>query len=742
MPTNLADLGLRLVTHDPTTAAGERVIAVSPLAAQMISEQTSRRFGIVATAYRDGVLKVAASQPPTPELHDAVVAATGYELEWVLAEPAEIAQATESVYSSGFQAGPDDPMLDAEALVHLGLAIPPRLGEELVVQGIISEEQLDDAVAQQERSGSQLGEVLMHNGVLEEQALMRVLAQRFELPLVDLTDFDPTTAPRDVIPERVARALHCVPIAVDDQTVFVAVTNPIDDEIVAELRKYTDLEIRGFLASPNGIDELLQRIHREEYTIHAQSELLMRFPEDSANRVVTSSQKVVLLAMLIGILGALVLFPLPTMIGLVALSSAFYIFASAYKLMAGLSALDHQYEVDITPEMIADVDERTLPTYTILVPLYKEAEVVGQLVNGIEQLDYPKTKLDVRLLCEEDDDETIAAVRGLNAPPHIKLVVVPESHPRTKPKACNYGLLQAEGEIVVIYDAEDRPDPDQLKKSVLMFRLAGDDRLVCVQAKLNYFNQDQNLLTRWFSIEYAMLFDLVLPGLDARSDPIPLGGTSNHMIKDRILEIGGWDPYNVTEDADLGIRLHKVGYRTAMMDSTTLEEANSELANWVRQRSRWIKGYIQTWLVHMRHPLRLLSEVGPRAFISFQLLIGGTFIFLLNPIFWGLTTIFLLTQASFIEELFPGFIYYAAATLLFLGNFVFLYMGVVAAVRRGYHHLAKYALLTPLYWGLMSLAAWKGFLQLFTNPFYWEKTQHGLDRPAEAPGVDRPANAG
>jgi cellulose synthase/poly-beta-1,6-N-acetylglucosamine synthase-like glycosyltransferase len=279
---------------------------------------------------------------------------------------------------------------------------------------------------------------------------------------------------------------------------------------------------------------------------------------------------------------------------------------------------------------------------------------------------------------------------------------------------------------VVIYDAEDRPDPDQLKRVVLAYSKAAPS-VTCIQCKLNYFNQNQNLLTMWFTAEYSMWFDLLLPGLDAGDVPIPLGGTSNHFITDRLIELGAWDPFNVTEDADLGIRLHKAGYQTAIIDSTTLEEANSRLSNWVNQRSRWIKGYIQTWLVHMRHPGRLVRASGIRSFLAFQWIVGGTFIFLLNPIFWLLTTVFVFTQAHVIKEVFPGFVFYVAAVQLFIGNFVFVYLNVAGALERRHFSLVKYALASPLYWGLMSLAAWKGFIQLFTNPFYWEKTKHGLD---------------
>jgi hypothetical protein len=210
-------------------------------------------------------------------------------------------------------------------------------------------------------------------------------------------------------------------------------------------------------------------------------------------------------------------------------------------------------------------------------------------------------------------------------------VIVPDAQPKTKPKACNYALIQAEGKYVVIYDAEDRPDRDQLKKIVVAYSKA-EERIVCIQCKLNYYNRDQNLLTQWFTIEYSSWFDLFMPGLDAADSPIPLGGTSNHLVSEKLIELGAWDSFNVTEDADLGVRLHKFGYKTAIVDSTTYEEANSDLYNWIRQRSRWVKGYIQTRLVHMRHPVRLGRQMGWRSWWSFQFVIAGTFFgFLLNP---------------------------------------------------------------------------------------------------------------
>jgi len=736
--------GERMLVRDDMHGVSERMVSLTPAVAGLLSAETCREHTIIPVEYSDGSLTVVATSDSNLVAADEIRKETGYEPTWVIADENEINEAIDRLFATN---GTTDPSTGAKFsagdLVSHGLAIPPRLGEQLAGRGLVTEEQLGAAVAEQDRSGGRIGEVLVHGGALEEKALLRVLAETLRLPTIDLSEFDATEAPRDIVPEPVARRLHVVPIAADSRNLFLAVPDALSEEARAEIGHYTDREVQQFLAPRNDIDELLRRIHGAAYTQTARSNLRDRFPDSSAHLVLSSGQKVFFIIGAVILIGFLIWKPKETLIVIFALASVFYLLTSLYKLLASFSALEHKYLLGTTPEELAALDERTLPMYTILVPLYKEAAVIPYLVEGINSLDYPKTKLDVRLLCEEDDDETIAAILALDLPPQFRPIVVPPSQPQTKPKACNYGLLGAKGKYVVIYDAEDRPDPSQLKKAVLMFENT-DDSIVCIQSKLNFFNQETNLLTRWFSIEYAMLFDLVLPGLDARKDPIPLGGTSNHIKLDQLVEVGGWDPYNVTEDADLGVRLHQAGYRTTMMDSTTYEESNTEIGSWVRQRSRWIKGYIQTWLVYMRNPFRLVGNLGLKGFISFQLLIGGTFIFLINPFFWFLTTLFALTQAGFIQELFPGWVYYVAASLLFIGNFVFVYLGLAASVRRGDDNLAAYALLLPFYWGLMSIAAWKGFIQLFTNPFYWEKTEHGIDVGASgtnAPTTPRRADA-
>ena len=263
----------------------------------------------------------------------------------------------------------------------------------------------------------------------------------------------------------------------------------------------------------------------------------------------------------------------------------------------------------ISSEIITALDKRnvTWPLYTILCPLYKEAAIVPQFLIAMNKLDYPKERLQILLLVEESDKQTQRAIQQLAPPSHFQVVIVPDGQPRTKPRACNYGLMQATGQYVVIYDAEDIPDPLQLKKAVLTFANHGS-KLACVQAQLNFYNASQNLLTRLFTIEYTMWFDIMLPALWRGKLSLPLGGTSNHFQTTILRGLGGWDAFNVTEDCDLGMRLTQYNLKTAIVESTTYEEANSQFGNWVRQRSRWIKGYMQTYLVYMRNPREMFTR--------------------------------------------------------------------------------------------------------------------------------------
>jgi cellulose synthase/poly-beta-1,6-N-acetylglucosamine synthase-like glycosyltransferase len=699
-------------------AALERV---DPVPAQLLTEETCRALRLIPVAATDDTITVATATPFDSLSLETVRALTGRLPRVVVTAPGLLEEALERAFGRrGERAGVVD-----EALAGRRREL---LGELLVEAGLISPIELDAALRTQARVGGRLGDVLVHASTASETEVAGELARQLRLPLADLSRAVPEADALALVPEPVARRLRLVPLSISEHVLQLAVAEPLDEPALRELRRHTQLPFRQVLATRTQITELLQRTYALRYVRVATTELLNRLPDESAYKVLSRAQKVVFTLLAVAFALVLLRDPTTTLIAFNIASIFFYTGFSLYKFKLIYDALGHDLELPVSDEEVEALDERTLPVYTILVPLYREANVVGRLVEAIARLDYPRSKLDVKLIVEEDDFETTEALRRADLPPHFKLVVVPDALPKTKPKACNYGLIQAEGRYVVIYDAEDRPEPDQLKKAVIAFSKA-EERIVCIQCKLNYYNRNQNVLTRWFTTEYSSWFDLFMPGLDAADSPIPLGGTSNHLDRQKLIEVGAWDPFNVTEDADLGIRLHKAGYKTAIVDSTTFEEANSDLYNWIRQRSRWVKGYIQTWLVHMRHPLRLRRQIGWRSFVSFQFVVAGTFVgFLLNPFYWALTTLWLATSAGFIRSLFPGFVYYAAALGLFVGNFVFTYVNVAGSLRRGYHDLVKWALLSPLYWALMSIGAWKGFLQLFYRPFYWEKTVHGLDR--------------
>jgi len=460
--------------------------------------------------------------------------------------------------------------------------------------------------------------------------------------------------------------------------------------------------------------------------------------DESAYATFSLWQKIGLLVLAGALVVSLLQRPLATLVlvttGIVVAYLAIVVFRF-YAVQRGTNP-EHDVSTSCRTAAPSPDDDRLLPVYTILCPLYHEAEIVEQFLEGVRRLDYPFDKLDIRLLLEEDDLETQAAAsvakeRAGNLD-NVQIVIVPDGAPKTKPKACNYGLQGAHGEFVVIFDAEDIPEPDQLRKALAAFSRLPDET-VCVQAKLNYFNREQNLLTRFFTAEYSMWFDLFLPGLFAVNSPIPLGGTSNHFRTERLRALGGWDPFNVAEDADLGIRIARYGCRTAIIDSTTWEEANSRVGNWIRQRSRWVKGYMQVWLVTMRRPFRLLRALGPWRFFCFQVTVGGTpFVLLVNPVYWCLSLVYALTAWGAIPRLFPTPVLVIALLTGLLGNLAFVYLAICGLLKRAYYGLVPLMFLSPLYWVLQSVAAWKGLYQLIVKPHFWEKTVHRLAVPAAA----------
>ncbi len=449
--------------------------------------------------------------------------------------------------------------------------------------------------------------------------------------------------------------------------------------------------------------------------------------ELSAYRTLTRGQVVALSTIVLGCGFGLLFYGMKLVMVMVAMITLLHLSSLFLNFLLTSQTLNRSAEEQISDTIVHILADADWPRYTILCPLYHETEVVPQFVQAMQALDYPVNKLQILFLTEEDDVETCKVIEAMHLPPHFSLMTVPAGQPHTKPRACNFGLLQARGDYVVIYDAEDIPDPLQLKKAVLTFANHDSD-LACVQAKLNYYNTKQNLLTRWFTVEYSLWFDLILPGMQQTKLPLPLGGTSNHFRTEMLRKVGAWDPFNVTEDCDLGLRLARSRLKTIMLDSTTYEEANSQVKNWIRQRSRWIKGYLQTYLVYMREPQRYLRREHFREFLSLQLVIGGkTAVLFVNPLSWALLAIFILFRPIAVYHiLFPTPVLYMGTLCLIFGNFFYTYTHLIACMKPGRYSLIKWALFIPIYWMMMSIAATLALFQLVFKPHYWEKTKHGL----------------
>lgn len=604
-----------------------------------------------------------------------------------------------------------------------------RLGDHLVQRGLITETQLAVALQQQERTGERLGRLLLILGSIRRLDLGRALAELWQLPFITITPDGVSPAVAQRFPLEATLRFRAVPIRDDGTTLTVAVADqPSADlrETLAVVYPGRTLDVR--VTTEWDIDQAIAIANRRKVVDTSIYGLYFRDQAESAFTVFTLPQYLLFGTALIALLLGLWAAPMTTLFALNVPITLFFVTVVAFRTVVGVSGAAAETTVTITDDEVQALRDRDLPSYSILVPAYRESAVIGRLLASLKALDYPADKLDILLLLEEDDAETLAAAKAAAPGANVRLLVVPSGQPQTKPKACNVGLLFAQGEYLVIYDAEDQPERDQLKKAVLAFR-RGPKELICLQAALNYYNWNENFLTRMFTLEYSFWFDYLLPGLDKLRMPIPLGGTSNHFKTPVLRELGGWDPFNVTEDADLGIRAAMHGYRVGIVNSTTYEEANKHLGNWLRQRSRWIKGYMQTALVFSRDPIGLVRRAGLRQALGFALLIGGTpLIFLFQPISILLTLVWVVTRTTALDPLFPPVILYLSLFNLLLGNALAIYINMFAVFKRRLHPLVLFALLNPAYWMLHSIASFKALGQLFTRPYYWEKTTHGLTR--------------
>ncbi|WP_395688336.1 glycosyltransferase family 2 protein [Aestuariivirga sp.] len=455
--------------------------------------------------------------------------------------------------------------------------------------------------------------------------------------------------------------------------------------------------------------------------------LLRQRPAFSASRVISGGQTACVLLLLLVAAGSVLWLPKMILLGGLALAGALF-FLSVMTMRALCLMPFPRTEVADCPPL----PEAELPVYSVLVPLFRETTILQQLIGAMTRLRYPAEKLDIKLILEEADMPMRLAVAALSLDSRFEVIVVPSGHPQTKPRALNYALAFCRGDYVTIYDAEDVPDPDQLLKAARRFA-ASPAKLACLQAQLTFYNSDENWLSRQFTAEYAVLFGLLLPALAAHGLPMPLGGTSNHFRAHVLREVGGWDPFNVTEDADLGVRLSRQGFGTAVLESFTHEEASATPGNWLQQRTRWLKGYLITWLVHMRQPVRLLKELGTAGFWAVQVLTLAVFVSaLLHPLCLLLilaiqfTGLHLTENAALPAMLLAGL----SLTVMAAGYGVAMVLMRRALLGRGMLGWGFTVISVPGYWCLMSVAAWMALWQAVFRPFHWNKTAHGVSRQA------------
>lgn len=438
--------------------------------------------------------------------------------------------------------------------------------------------------------------------------------------------------------------------------------------------------------------------------------------------------------------------PRMTGIALVGACIAFYVATAVLKLAITVAGNGHRPP----PQIRMGPGAAGLPPYAVLLPVHKEANMLGHLVSRVDKLRYPRRRLCVLILIEADDHETLEAARSLHLPfvcgprgstpgDHIRVLVIPSGGPKTKPNALNVAMdvvLRDGCEFLTIYDAEDRPEPDQLLKAVGTFR-AGPPQLACLQAELAFWNDDTNWVTALYWIGYKIHFTRFLPGLVRLGLPVPLGGTSNHFRVDALLDValqpGGevWDANNLTEDADLGARLAVGGYRVDLLRSMTMEEAPVSLGVVDKQQRRWKAGYLQTGLVHTRHPVRAMRRLGPIRWLCFNLLVLGVPIaFMLNPLSMLLTLAYFVTRAASIDSLFPTAIYYPAIAVMVIGNFMVLHELIQTCMKeagysRGRFGLLWYMLLAQFMWLWMSRSTYIATFEILTGKRAWHKTPHG-----------------
>ncbi|MEM9249972.1 MAG: glycosyltransferase [Pseudomonadota bacterium] len=599
----------------------------------------------------------------------------------------------------------------------------PLLGERLVAAGALAAGDLVRALALQAREETRLGEILLSHRMVSPRALASALSDQWGARPMRLDGVTPD--PRLVAQLGAFRclALGTVPVARKGAATLVATGRP---ERFADIRPELEAafgSVLMVLAPEREVAAAIERAARPELTKLAEE----RTPRAYSCRTWRARPAAHLIGISLALLAATAaMAPLATLSGVTLIAIATLLFTTLLKGLALAKALRGR-PPNRPPDLMdsAAGPARRLPAITVLIPLLREADVTKSLLRRLRALRYPKELTDLVLLVEADDVTTRAALARVRLPDHMRVVTVPGGAVKTKPRALNYGLSFARGSIVGIWDAEDAPDPDQLHAVAAHFATA-EPRVACLQGALDFYNTRSNWLSRCFTLEYATWFRAFLPGLQALDLPIPLGGTTLFFRRHALESLGGWDAYNVTEDADLGVRLYRNGFRTEIVDTVTREEANCRFIPWIRQRSRWLKGYAMTYAVHMRAPRQLWRDMGPWGFLGFQALFVGTLMqFLCAPALISLWLLSIHGAHPLVGHI-PAALGWTYLVLAFVSEAISMALTFVACRRSERARLLWWLPTLQVYFLLATVAAYKGVLEMLTRPFYWDKTEHGI----------------
>jgi cellulose synthase/poly-beta-1,6-N-acetylglucosamine synthase-like glycosyltransferase len=592
------------------------------------------------------------------------------------------------------------------------------LGRDLVRRGIISDADAVRAALVQRRCDTSLDRILIAEGLVREDDLLGAHARRIAGRRVDRDALANMTPVETGLDPRVLLR-HGAMVLGDEDGQPRIVSDGAAPLGALRAALPGDLAMARRLVAPRAaIQERVADLHRDSLRDMAAA----RTPESESCRTWGAQAKLRLrltCVALVAICALCIFFPVAVFGALALWAVLTLLVAAGLKTAAFLAAMSGVRDVPAPPP------DTPLPRVSILVPLFRETEIAHALVARLVRLTYPKCLLDVILVLEEEDRLTQGTLATIDLPPWIRPVIVPDGQPRTKPRAMNYALDFCEGEIVGIFDAEDAPEPDQITQVARRFLSAPQD-VACLQGVLDYYNPRQNWLARCFTIEYATWFRTIMPGMARLGLALPLGGTTLYMRRDVLERLGGWDAHNVTEDADLGFRLARHGYRTEMIGSVTEEEANCRPWAWVRQRSRWLKGYMTTWLVHMRAPRRLRAQLGARRFWGFQAhFVSAVSQVLLAPVLWSFWLVLLGLPHPLDGVLARGTM--AGIGVLFLSvEAINMLIHAQAVSGRRHRHLVPWVPTMHFYAPLAAVAAYKALYELILKPFFWDKTAHGL----------------